>query len=365
MEQQLQTAVKPDNERNYGIDLLRLISMLLVVILHTTGAVRKASPEGTPIYNMVYLLRTLSYPCVDIFAIISGWVGWKRSMKFPGVAGTWLQVVWHTVLITALTALLKPEWLPEKAWIKAFLPVSHKEYWYVTAYFMMLLFIPLIHFILKHISTKLLWIWVGSFLFVHSFLSTLNWKTYGMKRGYNFFWLIGMYLLGAALERSQMLWQTHAKLIGMILFIAGAFTAYLFIVIADNRNWIDYCSPLTILSAVGLVICFSGMKLQRSVRFIQIVSPTALAVFVIHVHTITWNHVFYSLPRSLGLWKTVSVPRLCANIVVWALTVFLVCVLLDLIRIRIFSLLRIPQALKAADTWLEKAVGRILYRSQG
>ena len=364
MEQTVQPSADRQNGRNYGIDLLRLVSMFLVVMLHTTADVRKTADFGTSVYNMVYLLRTLSFPCVDIFAIISGWVGWKHRLTVNGAAGTWLSVIWHTVLITAVTALLKPEWLPEGAWKRAFLPVSTKEYWYVTAYFMMLLFIPPLHFVLKRISTAWLWIWVGSFLFVHAFLATLNGNSYGMKHGYNFFWLIGMYLLGAALERSKELWKAHAKPIGMILFLAGAVPAYLLIVIAENRNWIDYCSPLTILSAVGLVTCFSGVKVQRSVRFVQTVSPTALAVFVIHVHTITWNHVFYSLPRSLGLWKTVSVPRLCANIVFWALAVFLVCVLLDLIRIGIFSLLRIPQALKAADARLEKAVRRILHRSQ-
>ena len=350
--------------RNYGIDLLRLVSMFLVVLLHTTADVRKTADFGTSVYNMVYLLRTLTFPCVDIFAIISGWVGWKHRLTVNGVAGTWLSVIWHTVLITALTALLKPEWLPEGAWKRAFRPVSTKEYWYVTAYFMMLLFLPLLQFILKRISAAWLWIWVGSFLFVHAFLATLNGKTYGMKHGYNFFWLIGMYLLGAALERSQKLWQTHAKLIGLILYIAGAVPAYLFIVIADNRDWIDYCSPLTVLSAAGLVISFSGMKLKRTVRFVRTVSPAALAVFVIHVHTITWNHIFYSWPRSHGLWKTAFAPRLCVNIVLWALAVFLICVLLDLIRIGIFSLLRIPKALKAADERLKQTVRRILHRSQ-
>ncbi len=353
-----QPPANTDSGRNYGIDLLRLVSMFLVVLLHATGAVRKSADPGTSMYEMIYLLRTLCFPCVDIFAIISGYVGWKHRLTVTGTAGTWLLVVWHTVLITALTALLKPEWLPEKAWSRAFFPVCNKEYWYVTAYFIMLLFIPLMHFILKRISTPLLWLWVGSFLFVHSFLSTLNWKAYGMNHGYNFWWLIGMYLLGAALERSKNLWEAHAKLIGAVLFIAGAVPAYLLIVLADNRNWIDYCSPLTILSAAGAVICFSGMKLQRISREIRTVSPTALAIFVIHVHTITWNHVFYSWPRNHGLWKTASVPLMCTNLIGWALAVFFICIVLDLFRIGVFSLLRIPRALKAADGALEKLLRR-------
>ena len=111
-----------------------------------------------------------------------------------------------------------------------------------------------------------------------------------------------------------------------------------------------------------ILICFSGFKLKKSVRAVRIFSPTALAVFVIHVHTITWNHLFYALPSKMNLWKTVSVPRLCANIVGWALLTFVVCVLLDLIRIGLFSLLRIPKTLKAADGVLEKLLQRIRRR---
>ena len=357
-----QPAMNQNNGRNYGIDFLRLISMFLVVLLHTTAVPRRGAEAGTAAYDMIYFLRTVSYPCVDIFAIISGYVGWKHRLNFRGVAGTWLLVAWHTVLITALTALLKPEWLPEKAWSRAFFPVINKEYWYVTAYFIMLLFVPLIHFILKHISTTVLWIWVMSFLFVHSFLATLNWKAYGMKHGYNFWWLIGMYLLGAALERSAKLWKGREKTIGLILFVAGIIPAYLLIVLANNRNWIDYCSPFTVLSAAGLVICFSGMKMTRISWAVRILSPSALAIFVIHVHTITWNHLFYSLPSRMNLWKTASVPRLFLNITGWALTAFLVCLALDMLRVGVFRLLGADKALRNADEWLEKTAKRVLRR---
>ena len=107
------------------------------------------------------------------------------------------------------------------------------------------------------------------------------------------------------------------------------------------------------------MICFSGMKLRRAEKIIRTVSPTALAVFVIHVHTITWNHLFYSLPNRLGLWKTGSAAKLCANIIGWALSVFVICVLLDLLRIGIFKRLGIDKLLKTADAWLDRRLDRL------
>ena len=84
MEQALRPLDRENNGRNYGIDLLRLVSMFLVVLLHATATPRRNAEAGTAIYNTVYLIRTLSFPCVDIFAIISGYVGWKHRLSVSG-----------------------------------------------------------------------------------------------------------------------------------------------------------------------------------------------------------------------------------------------------------------------------------------
>ena len=109
------------------------------------------------------------------------------------------------------------------------------------------------------------------------------------------------------------------------------------------------------------MICFSGLKIKRLRDFIHLVSPTALAVFVIHVHTIVWNHIFYAWPSRHGLWKAASVPKLCANIIGWALMTFLICILLDLIREGLFSLLQVKRLLKKAD----EVSSRILSKTSG
>ena len=82
----VQSGIELHHERNYGIDLLRLVSMFLVVLLHATAIPRRNAEAGTIIYDTVYLLRTLSFPCVDIFAIISGYVGWKHRLTVNGAA---------------------------------------------------------------------------------------------------------------------------------------------------------------------------------------------------------------------------------------------------------------------------------------
>ena len=49
----------------------------------------------------------------------------------------------------------------------------------------------------------------------------------------------------------------------------------------------------------------------------------------------------------------------------WSLFIYLVCTLMDLIRIKIFAWLRIPTALKKVDAWLDRIASRIRGQADG
>jgi len=61
-------------ERNYGIDLLRLVLMYMVCMLHTLGqgGILGVCQAGTVEYKAFWFLEILSYCAVDGFAIIRG-----------------------------------------------------------------------------------------------------------------------------------------------------------------------------------------------------------------------------------------------------------------------------------------------------
>ena len=62
-------------ERNYGIDLLRIVSMIMVTILHFSGyGGFLGTPENGLSYYVLSLIMVICYGAVDIFAIISGFV---------------------------------------------------------------------------------------------------------------------------------------------------------------------------------------------------------------------------------------------------------------------------------------------------
>jgi len=62
-------------ERDYGIDLLRLVLMFFVCLIHTleNGRVLEHCEKGTLEYYGYWFIFTAIYCAVDAFAIISGY----------------------------------------------------------------------------------------------------------------------------------------------------------------------------------------------------------------------------------------------------------------------------------------------------
>lgn len=71
------------DKRNYGIDLLRLVSMFLIVVLHSLsrGALVGVSPFNIH-YEVGFLIEALTYCAVNCFALISGYVGVDSKFKY-------------------------------------------------------------------------------------------------------------------------------------------------------------------------------------------------------------------------------------------------------------------------------------------
>ena len=74
-------------ERNYGIDLLRIISMIMVVVLHMLlqgGVLDNANNLKFNNYTAWFL--EISCLCAtNVFGIISGYVGYKAKQKYANI----------------------------------------------------------------------------------------------------------------------------------------------------------------------------------------------------------------------------------------------------------------------------------------
>ena len=145
------------SSRNYGIDMLRIISMIMVIILHIiTKSNFLKMPQSISVKNeTVTILRMLCFCAVNVYAIISGFVGYiKSSHKYSSLIHLWAQVFFY-YFIFGLTDILYDHFVMGESialvrLIKLFLPVFSDQYWFFTAYFLLFFFMPMLNIIIDH-----------------------------------------------------------------------------------------------------------------------------------------------------------------------------------------------------------------------
>lgn len=98
-------SIYPVNQRNYGIDFLRLVSAFYIIILHTIyqGGIYYCVIPGSAQEKICQVLLSVFYCAVNMFGIISGYVGYfdsEKDYKFKNYILLWIQVVFYGIVIT-------------------------------------------------------------------------------------------------------------------------------------------------------------------------------------------------------------------------------------------------------------------------
>lgn len=354
------------SKRNYGIDFLRMLSMLMVVVLHVLGqgGIIGSTTVLSANYEVAWLFETAAYCAVNCFALISGYVCVEASFKYSRLIALWFQVVFYTVGITVLFNIFRPETITGLSYAKAFMPMMFREYWYFTSYFGMFFFIPIFNYILNSASQKILKVLIGSCVFVlsvvpvvSSIITTIA-KTNGTDLfstvgGYSMIWLSALYIIGGYIKKYNPMdkWKKSYYMLGYVISIFVTWLIKYLVETATSRSsgglvygnfFISYTSPTILLAGVFLLLFFSkcNFRSKAGCKAIAILSPAAFSVYIIHVHPLPWEYIMKGLTASFAKLDTFSMIFTFIGAVV---SIYLLCSLIDLIRIYIFKLFKVNE----------------------
>lgn len=340
--------------RNYGIDLLRIVLMMMVVTMHVLGQggiLSRVEKDDAWSYGIVWLLESAAYCAVDGFALISGYVGWRNRFRISKVVLIWLETAFYTVILTAAMAIFYPERIADDTWLTAFFPILKQEYWYITAYFGLMLAAPLLNAGIEKLSGKELGAItaVGAVVFV-ILPMILDVSVFGIGKGYSMMWLCILYVAGGIMDKYG-IGRRLKPAVGFAIFSVSSL-----IVWGGHYIGLDilrsYVSPFVIMASVGLVIAFGNMRIKRraAIRFISVFSPAALAVFLIHVHTFVWYGPLDDFAvKFIGLGAAVMTLAVIGSVI----AIWLACSLCDLFRIWLFRVIGLKKLLEKADGLLK------------
>ncbi len=347
-----------------GLDYLRILSMVMIIGLHMLGqgGILEAADPGSPIWFASRVLQCLFYCAVNCYGLISGYVGSSRNGASSRLLLLWLTVVLYSLLYWLLFRWRSPGLVGSEALIQAVFPVLTRQYWYFTGYFGLALILPLIRGGLESIDRRSA---VRRFfvllLFFSALPTVLHSDAFHMRGGYSTIWLLLLYLMGAVLRKGQLFHRLNAFVlipVGIVC-LSLTFVSVLkpaAVPILHNIQLLAYTSPTMTIAAVCLLLLFARIRGKNHPVATEL-SRTSFGVYILHTNPLLWWLAFR--PGFLQHWASWPAWRLLLFLPISAAGVYLLCSLVDYLRILAFRKLRLRETAECVFTFQEQIIEQL------
>lgn len=377
-------------QRKSGIELLRIICMLMIIVLHayTYGGLNQLSAAQGGSFEITsdFIWSFFRTP-VNVFMIITGYFMSKDALDFKKsyrrIPKVYATMLFYSIILTLAALIIYSSnvfYIPSETSdtltsadklemdaakdlsgelavypiIKMFFPLFSRQWYFLTNYVIILLLSPFINKVLVEIDKKQFKILLGLlfvFLSIYPTISIMGGlkdifsigKVINVEYGKSFISFLFMFIIGAYLKRfvkddEKLHFRYLGYFIGLCLI---DFMLYYFFgeFMLDNTGLYNtsvfgqFSNPFVILESVSIFLFFRGFQFKSKV--INYIAGTTIGIYAIHEHPLMrgfiWSH------NELGK------PQLYNNIggilfiIATILGIFIICSVIDMARQGIFA----------------------------
>lgn len=219
--------------RDAHLDLLRIVSMLLIILLHSidhSGVLEQADSSSGAMYFYVRFLYAAAQVCVNCYVMLSGYYLVESRFRLQKLVALWMEVAFYSFTFKALFMLTGQSALSPVSLLACFFPIVTGRYWFITIYVGMYAIFPflnrLIHAMKKteHAALNLcLFVLLSLWVSIHPAIAGMN-----SGGGWGLTWFVALYLAAAWLRLYYKpsykagLWFAVALIIPLIMAGAAA-----------------------------------------------------------------------------------------------------------------------------------------------
>jgi len=305
--------------RQSNMELLRIVSMLMVLTVHADGAAlglpaMRGNISGASAGDLWRLaIESAAIIGVNCFTMISGYFGIK--LRWRSIGSYLFQCVFYAVGIYTAAALVFPETFSFRGWLESWLVLTHTDLWYVPSYFGLMLLSPILNAGLETLTRRQYETILGAFVLFNIWCGWWWGGTFN-PTGYTLFQLILVYMTARYIrlhvDAGAMRRRRPAIAAVYVLSTAGVFISSIYL---EPLKAFAYNSPLVLLSTVSLFMLFMTTRIQSAA--INYIAQSAFAVYLIHKAPLIWGNVMrpgiIRLEASLPGWQFALA---CAGVVV-------------------------------------------------
>lgn len=329
-------------KRAVNLDLLRIVSMMLIILLHSVdhSGVLEASAQAS--FSMQLYVRTIymfTQVCVNCFVLISGYFLVQSAFHLSKLVALWLEVVFYSLALRILFVVIGIKPFSLTSIVSCIFPILTGRYWFITIYFGLYLLSPFLKTAVRAMSKKqhtaLNMLLFGLFSLWNSIHPSLAGMNSG--GGWGLAWFVVLYL-AAAWFRNY--YQPNGRWIGKLLLWFGIslLTALGWLLLGGIHplfrliigHWYHYNSAPAYLASLVFFAAFLNMKSSfgKIGKMICAAAPATFGVYLIHAHADVspWLWGRLGLPRFMrsGYFPFVQLGAV--------LCIFVCCTLIDILR---------------------------------
>lgn len=276
--------------RQSNIELLRLISIILIVVVHadffSLSAPNYELLISSPVATITQLsIESIAICAVNVFIFISGWFGIRPKIK--SMCNLGFQILYFTIGIYITCLIMGVSSLNFGGLLEIFYFSSPG--WFIRAYICLLIIAPILNLYVENANQKQFKIILVSFFLFQTLYGWLFDVAEFFKLGYSTISFVGIYLLARYIKiYAPKLSKFKAKTDITIFFtLVVILTALAFIptyLSNSSRMWQVYAynNPIVITMALYLFLFFSKLNINNNT--INWFAASSFAIYLLHAN---------------------------------------------------------------------------------
>lgn len=308
------------NNRNYAIDLLKCLSMLMIVFLHATGSDMHGAVINRygPLHLLVTAIQSVCSVGVNCFVLITGYFLSIRTIElnkkglvksYKRLVPLWIQVIMYSAgiyIILCLIPLTKTSF-NVLDFTHLLFPMMNGSYWFFTAYALLCIVSPFLNRLILHLEKNEYKVLLIVLLICFSVIPTINvfGDKFGTNSGFSIIWFVVLYLIAGYLRKFSIKPRRY-----LLMFFAICLGVFLFYLIREYGNqgyffsFINslvkpYNSVLICSASVCLFLSFEKSSIMNNNdnagRIISYIASLTFGVYLFHecpgFKDVLWNSI--------------------------------------------------------------------------
>lgn len=292
-------------ERNSSFELMRIISMLLVITSHVIGHGGLFPNSIGNLHISLVLVKCITKVYVNPFILIMGYCQYKSTFKLNKLFKINNAAWFYNFIITVVFIVLGISEISNLQILKNFSPIILNDYWFIRLYIYLYCLSPFINILIRNIDKKTHKNILIVCFVLFSILPTITYQQlFNNEIGRSLSTFIFLYLTGAyfakyPIDKSTIMslfTRNGQKLIFVSIFILCFLINFsifwLSIRLLKSGEIISYFgqtirasiftndNPLVIIGSISYFLCFYYMKFYS--KFINFVASLTIGIYLIH-----------------------------------------------------------------------------------